>query len=210
MAKFIKTIHDSINFHLAKQEAGFHSPSVIDRELNLESRKYFNDLIGRYADTRKISEHLQPLMVHADVSFTAGALDLTSLSDAFEHAIGLYLDDDTEAELVEINRWIVRKAHVNKAPSESYPIARIIGNTLEILPISITDGKFEYFKGPTDCVYDFTTNVDQYIYADVTSVDWEWSKHVSERIIATVLRKFEVSVRDQDLFAYSKSELPSQ
>ena len=206
MSHFIQTIHDSINFHLGKTESGYHNPDEIDRELNLESLKVFNDLISVFEETRKISEHLQPLMKSASLTTTGGSI---AKPDDFEHAIGMFLtDDDVEVEILTSARFIVRKKHVNKPPSASYPIARMFGANIEMLPITTTKLTIEYFKRPTNADFAYTVVSEGYVFDEGNSVDWEWSDHVSERIVATVLRKFGVPIKDQEVFRYSKSEEP--
>lgn len=207
MAKRIQYIVKQVEFYLGKQESGYHSPEVITRELNTESLNLFEELIEKYAKTRQISEHLQPFSVTTDPFDVPDSGKEPKPSD-FEHADVLYLEDGTEVDILESAMFIPRLKHPNKPPSKDFPICRMVGSNIEFKPTDIDQKAIlTYFKTPTEAKYDFTTvGEDTYEYQDDTSVDWEWSKTMSDKIVIKVLSNFGINLKASDLIQYSQLE----
>lgn len=204
MAKRIKSIVEKLEFYFGKKETGYNSPSDIVRELNVESINVFNELHDEYSRTRKISEFLQPFLKKETVTINTSGIG--DKPEDFAHADGSYMADGTKVDILESNVYIERMKHVNKPPSTEFPILRMYGGKIEVLPKAIESIELSYFRLPAEAVYAFTANGDQYDYNDSESADWEWSKVIEDRIINRTLSNVGINIKDRDLIQFSQSE----
>ncbi len=198
--KRIKTIVEKVLFYYGKKETGYHSPDDIVRELNVESINVFQDLLDKYAITRKISEFLQPFMKSQEVDINNSGIG--SKPSEFAHAI----DVRGKAELLETGMWNERLNHPNKPPTSEFPIVRMHGNNIEVRPVDVETIHLDYFKLPTEAKYSYQISGDDYVYEDSTSVDWEWSKTMEDRIINRTLANLGITIKDRDVVQYSQAE----
>jgi hypothetical protein len=205
MPKRIKEIVEKVQFYYGKKETGYTSPSDIVRELNVESGNVFTDFIQEYAETRMVSEFLQPFIApSAEIPLNLSGTG--AKPSALAHAISFRLEDDTAGEILEIAFWRNRLKHPNKPPTADFPILRMVGNSIEVRPINSGKIFLDYFKFPTEAVYDTIVSGDELIYQDGTSVDWEWHKTIEDRIINRVLTNIGIPIKDRDLIGYSQNE----
>ncbi len=215
MSKNIKDIVGQVEFYLGKYQSGFHSPDIIVRELNTESLNLFKELMEQYANTRQISEFLRPFLTTTaaitipgtglvDMSLDENGVNANGLT-GLEHVDGIILEDGTEVEILENAYFITRLNHPNKAPSSSYPICRMRGETIEFSPKAMGQKAIiNFIKAPTKAQYAFTVDGDDYVYSDDDSVDWEWSQQLTDRIVLKTLSKFGINIKDGDLINYSQ------
>ena len=206
MTKKIKSIVEQVDFYLGKQESGENSPTKIVRELNNESANVFSDLIKEYAETRMISEYLQPFL--NNTSATTISSGLMTKPTGFQHAAGMILADGTPVEILEVAMYNQRLLHPNKAPSTSYPICTMYLDKIEFKPTDPgQQAILSYFKKPTEAVYAQDISGDDYVYNDTDSVDWEWDHQtIVDRIVIRTLANFGVNIKDGELIQYSQIE----
>lgn len=198
MAKNIKNIVDRINTLAGKYEVGYFTPETIVEEVNRQSFALYTELIESYARTRRISEFLQPFMKRATPDFSGGAQDKP---EDFEHHISLRTAT-VPVEILEHYEFETRRSHVNKPPSNDYPIGRYTATQIEVLPTTITTTTLEYFKLPVKAVYAYDVDGDDYVYNDDDSVALEWSEQMINKITLGTLSKLGIPVNDRDLVQY--------
>lgn len=73
MAKFIKTIHDRVNFAIKKGLTGYIPPSKIDDEVHAESMNTWRHYVGLFEKTRLMDVCLRPFQNTESVALTNGA-----------------------------------------------------------------------------------------------------------------------------------------
>lgn len=206
VTKKIKSIVDQVQFYLGKQESGEVSVENILRELNTESYNVFDELVLKYAETRIISEFLQPFHNITDpTTIQSGNMNKP---EGFQHATGIILEDGTPVEILERGMYNLRLNHPNKPPTTSYPICIMYLNKIQFAPADLDQKAIlSYFKEPTQAVYATEISGDEYVYNDNESVDFEWDHQtIIDRIVMRTLANFGVPLKDGELIQYSQIE----
>ncbi|MGC3945360.1 MAG: hypothetical protein QM762_12740 [Chryseolinea sp.] len=207
MAKFIKDIHDLVNFLAGKNIANQQPPERIDRVLYEVSIDLFNGYYDHYVKTQKISDYLLPFKRTKTLTVTNGVGDLPA---DYQHARALRTEGGKQIDLVEDKFWSGR-LNSKVAPPAVSPIARIevpeSDATKRILQVVPHQAKvvLEYFKAPAKPVYVYTKEGTRYVYDDTTSVDIEWSPLLFNDIKKRVCSGLGINLRDRDLTLYSEN-----
>jgi hypothetical protein len=139
-------------------------------------------------------------------------------------------DDIVPIDVVTDEEWMFRRYDELTKPSSTYPIAKITGEYLYVLPEDIDRVLLNYLKQPTDPYFDYYTDANyniQYlaasasytlqtseVYRDGTSsgtvtsatVELEWDDGEKIKILHRILAKMGVSMDEQLVAKYATSK----
>jgi len=123
MAKFIKDVHDLVNFLAGKSIATQQPPERIDAVLYEVVLDLFNTYYDHYVKTQKIDDYLLPFKRTAIITviFHYGILP-----PDYQHARGLTTMGRRNIDIVPDKFWYGRFNSKVAPPSETNPIARIV------------------------------------------------------------------------------------
>jgi len=120
--------------------------------------------------------------------------------------------DSKRVEVERLQRDFFYKTALSDmtAPSLYYPVYLYESDSVvSILPSTITTGvEATFLRKPVNVVWGYTLgNVDQYVYAPGTSVDFELSSNNQTQIILEILKYAGVVVRDPQIVQAATAEL---
>ena len=201
MALLIEQIHLVFNDLAGKNIAKSYPPEKIDRVLNMEIVRLYNQWLDVYVKTLKISDYLLPFKGEASLIFVNGQADLPP---DYAHRRGFLLPDDkTKVDVVEDKFWAGRANSKVAPPTAEYPIAKIenVGTARKvfILPSTIASAKLQYFKYPTPAKYAYTVNADRYVFDEANSVDVEFNIGLFPDMVVSLLGSFGIILRENQL-----------
>jgi hypothetical protein len=198
MAKLIKQIHDLVGLAIDKGITQYISDSQIDDAIDQAQMGLFRPLIKEYAKTKIIRNELLPFQLRSSVTI---ASKIGSLPSDFEHEIDAWVtvsSVDYEVRILEAGMFRRRLRDPIDVPSTTNLIANIYYNSGKKIELSndITPLVLNYFKRPAKPVYATTLSGGQYVYADGSSTDVEWSSLVHDILVERSLGILGVSIRD--------------
>ena len=103
-----------------------------------------------------------------------------------------FLDDD---------KFDGRCDAVIKAPTQDFPIANILKDSIRIEPKSIKSVEFSYLRTPNKPVWGYTNNNGIEQYNPSSSTDFEWNGILFTDISKIILSYLSINLRDNDLYA---------
>lgn len=196
-----------------------------------ESRNLFDFYLRRYFTDWKARQALEPFLDEIDNSSTSGSGSVAySVMTRPAKIIEARSDQSKFIEVVE-NRgeWYDRLNKTIKAPSTTYPVMRLKGDSFEIRPTSVSDVDIIYLKYPLDPVIDgYYDSNDNFVYLeegqtvnfDVESgtaldgtasgsypsktVEMEWDDEEKFEVVGRILADLGVSINKQSLVQYSQ------
>ena len=214
MAKFIKDIHDLVDFMAGKSTANKQPPEKIDQVVYEVTIDLFNDNYKVYVKTQEVSDFLLAFKRIKTVTATG---NFATLPPDYQHARAIRTTAGKKVDLVEDKFWDGRKNSKVAPPSATNPIARIevpeadpAARTIEMHPGQ--DLILEYFKLPVKPHYAYTIQGSKYVYDDLASVDVEFSPLLFPDIKKRVLSGLGINLRDRELTVYAeqakRNEMP--
>ena len=92
-------------------------------------------------------------------------------------------------------------------PTKEYPICTFYDTYLQFYPIDIGSCIFDYLRMPITAVWAYTTDVTTGlpVYDAANSVNVEFPYKMTNEFMIKIANYFGVSVREDDLFKYTKS-----
>lgn len=156
---------------------------TINRYLAQANYDLFNEIWGRERDgigsetSQNVSDSLRPFKSSTSITITAGSGNLPA---DFFHAtgvIGVKSGSNVEMDIVTDLELEKRMTNTITVPSATYPVCRILGATISVVPTAAVDTvTLYYYKKPTQPVIaltaDSTTELDIYYSAGSTAPDW--------------------------------------
>lgn len=203
MAKFIKSIHDRINFAIKKGLTGYISPSNIDAEVHAESLNLWKKYSALYEKDSDITAIMDVFRRPESVTLTAG---VGTMSAAYQRPVGVFDSTGKKIEVVDVAMWADRINHPLKTPSTDYPVAMFENRQINVRPTSLTSCIVRYLKYPTAPVYAFSVVGTRYVYNDAASTDIEWPEIVHDDIMLRVLSNLGINMREPVMMQYSQME----
>lgn len=207
MPKFIKNIHDRVNFATKKGLTGYHSPTQIDSEVNAESFNLWLKYTAMFEKDSDVAAALDPFKRTESVVITAGEGTMTT---AFQRPTGVVDASGKKIDIVDIGMWADRVNHPLKAPNTDYPVCRFENRKIIIRPTSIAQATVYYLKHPTLAVYAYTLAGTRYVYDDTNSIDFDWPAQVHDQITERVLANLGINMREMQLIQYSNTEFQKE
>jgi hypothetical protein len=203
MPKFIKTLHDRVQFAIKKGLTDYVSPDKMMEEVHAESMNLWKKYIDAFEETQKLSMYLDPFRDEETVALSNG-VGVFSNTDTYK--IGYFTQAGRNIDSVPIAHWGYRSTSVLLPPNEDYPICLVERGAIKVLPVTLPSIIIKFLKKPIKPVYSFTISGDQYVYDDAASVDIEWSEVLHDEIMNRVLSNLGINFREGTLIQYSQSE----
>lgn len=208
MAKFIKEVHDLVNFLAGKNIATKQPPERIDLAIYEVITELFNTYYDNYVKTQKIDDYLTPFKRKATIAVTAG---IGQLPLDYKHKRTVTTAADKEVDVVPDKFWNNRKNSAVTPPTTLAPICRLEmavpesgepTRTIEVYPsVNVI---VHYFKEPRVPKYAYTKVGDRYVYDEANSVDIEFPRGLFNDIKKRVCSSMGINIRDRDLVNYSE------
>lgn len=208
--KFIKDIHDLVNFLAGKNIASKYAPEKIDLVIHEVSQSMFTDYHDHYAKNEKIARIMDVFKRTAEITISNG---IGELPPDFAFNREMYLTSGVAIDLVEDNFWAKRVSRKLAGPSLTNPIARIEAQLDESMKVEVSvggetlpDGKIvaHYFRYPIKPEYKYTVSGTRYVYNDGASTDVDWPVVMFPVLKAKVLSALGINLRESQLIQYSE------
>lgn len=203
MAKFIKEIHDVINFMTGKGQTGYHSPEEIDNAVHEASLNLFNILKKEFEDTGNIADDLSPFIVGPTaLTLTSGVANKPA---NYKHCISLTAgSSEVDVDRVDHAMLPARRNDPLCPPTADYPICTFYGSTIQFYPTSLTNVKITYLKTPTKPTWAYSVTSERFVYDDTDSVDIEWKENRHPDIRAKAMEYLGINLREADLVQFAQ------
>jgi len=184
----------------------------------------------------QLSEGTNYLTFTANATYTdtyivlySGIADTCNLSATF--SLSEFPDDFVSVDIVTDEEWVFRRNDALTAPSSTYPIAKIVGDNLHVLPKETVNVILYYLKEPATPFFDYYTDANnniQYLVVEGTheltagevgrsdeaagetvtssTVELEWEDTEKIKILHRILAKMGVSMDEQLVAQYATSK----
>jgi hypothetical protein len=103
-----------------------------------------------------------------------------------------FMDDD---------KFDIRCDSSIKTPTQDFPIANMLKDSIRIEPKSIKSVEFSYLRIPKNPTWGYTNNNGVEQYDPITSVDFEWNQILFTDVAKIVLSYLSINLRDTDLYS---------
>lgn len=221
----LSQIYTTILHQLRKESKGLAvSPDAFTDLLRVENIALFNEEYRVFETTQEITDALRVFKSTDALSFSADGQTQSakdSLVANYLHVTAIETTAGKKVDIVTEEEWVNRRLDAITLPTADYPIARIAGDSVYILPASITTATMYYLKSPTapffDYYFDANLNIvglsvgQSYtlqageVYRDgttsgsktSTTVELEWEEPEQIKILQRILAKLGVSMDEQ-------------
>ncbi len=112
---------------------------------------------------------------------------------------------DVDVEVVDDNKFNLRKDHPIKGPDKDDPICNFGSTTIEFAPKDLYKVRFTYLRYPKKPEWTFTLVDDVEIFDPANSTDIELPEILTNDISRLILSYFAQKTRDEGLLAYAES-----
>lgn len=221
----VSQIYTTILHQLRKESKGLAvSPDAFTDLLRVESLALFNEYYKSFEAVQEVTDALRPFKLTSALSFTADGQTQSGKSTLpvdYKHVSAIETTAGRRVDIVTEEEWVERRLDSITAPSVYYPIARIAGESIFILPAGITTATLYYLKTPTDPFFDYYIDANGNImplavgatytlqagevYRDGTTaglktsvtVELEWEDNEQIKIMEGILAKLGASMNEQ-------------
>lgn len=229
----INDIHEFVKFLKNQGQNIYHTPEQIDDAINRASLDLFRQEQKKFEESQMITDTLGDFKKTADFTLvTSGVYALPTdyvrltniegiissdsliptIEDSWEYCDSALqnaipdeevIDIDVEIDLVDDSSWVSRKRDKVAPPVAEYPICRIVGKTIEIMPTSVRPRVY-YLRYPVKAVWAYTTSGRDYVFNQAGSTDLDWSEIAHNEIIEKTVGYLGVALGEQVLMQYEQ------
>lgn len=229
----INDIHTFVKFLKNQGQNIYHTPEEIDNAINRASLDLFRQEEKVFELNQIVTDTLRPFKAKVEYNSAASSYDLpsdyiratnvshkytnntvASVEDDFEYCdTDLQSDSSSgssntvekEVDLIPDSDWIKRQDNLVVGPTESNPIARIYGSSIEVLPNTVKPILY-YLKKPVEAKWAYNISGDgrSYIFDEANSVDLEWSVISHNEIIEKTIGFLGFAVKDNVMMQYEQ------
>lgn len=219
-------IFDLVNLLIRKEKEGNTiTPDDFSKELYMSSIEKGNADYEYYEQSRVITDSLRSLVKSESISLTNGIGDFTASISDYWHLIGITtplakLSVLTEAQFDEYKYSDLLE------PTTDFPVCKISGDNVVVLPDSIPSVDFSYLSTPAVPFYDYYIDVnDDYVYMPVgsshllasgeeyrdgttsdtvnsISVEMSYPNNERVQVVYMLLQKLGITLNEQDAVQY--------
>ncbi len=204
--KFIKKLHDIIDFYAGKNEGYQHSPSDKDMAIHEAQIELFEELYSYYPKNTRINRILDPFKKSGVVLLQNGKGDLPP--DFLREREVYVRDTDDSVEMLDDHQWSDAVKDPVSKPSVLSPIGKIDADQdaikLFVRPLDVPAVSLNYFRRPVRPNYAFVVSGTRYVYDDEASTDIEFKEELHHLLVKQVLSKYGITIRDNDLITYGE------
>lgn len=220
---------------LRKESKGLAvSPDGFTSMLQVENLTLFNDYFKVFETSGIITDALQIFKANATISLTADGGTSSMKGDlpaTYEHFTAVETATGKPVDVVTEEEWVIRRNDALTIPTSNYPILRIAGDDVYVLPASMSSVVMYYLKTPATPFFDYyldaTYNI-KYLtqgqapytlqageeYCDGTtsgaktsvSIELEWDDKDKIKILHRILAKMGVGMDEQLVAQYAISK----
>jgi hypothetical protein len=231
----INDIHKFIKFLKNQGQNIYHTPEQIDDAINRASLDLFRQEEKRFEEKQQVTDTIRPFKKLYEPALDSSGVyalpsdyvRMTNLEGVVSDSVlespyeddwqycDIDLNDDTavvdpvdvdvEIDLVEDSAWVSRKRDKVAPYNEEYPIARLAGGNLEVLPKTVKP-KMYYLKYPTKAVWAYTISGDgrSFVFDEGSSTDLDWTEISHNEIIEKTMGYLGIALNDQMLVQYEQ------
>jgi hypothetical protein len=157
---------DYINYIINKESSGgVLTPIQYNTLLNSVNIELFNDKLGEFQkyllQVPKIEEAilvfkgLQEFRLVGTVNFSSGIASIPSNFAFWIKMITTYNNQQREISILSDNEFAQRRTNLLAPKITEYPIGRVVGGQIQVLPNNILSAEFVYFSQPSTPFYDY-------------------------------------------------------
>ena len=156
-------IYDLCQYILNESESGNALPpndfTILMQASSLELQQ---QLFRSLEVNQEVTDALKRFKDSEALTFVTGT---SALPTDYGKVSFLLTDDDAWVDICDDYSFGFRQTRTLTAPSATYPIARLVGDNIEILPTTITDGTLYYLREPATPFFDYYYDSDGRIVA---------------------------------------------
>lgn len=194
----LEQAHSLIRNTIRKSQGSYVSPEDIDLNLNRSLTDYVNDLLeqGMNANVQSLSRYI------SEENYGSNSSIKYTLPTNFlkEITIQSRMNGSTyEGDILTDQEFSDRRNSYITPPEFTHPIARLVGESIEILPVQ-GNYTLTYYREIVDCKYAYTSPTNRNIVFDeANSVDLDCNKGALSKIVSRALVYFGISLEAQNL-----------
>lgn len=186
----VQDIHTFVNFLSRQGQAKYFNPEEIDDAMNNASLALFEELKKEGEKTSLYDDKLRPFKTSDDISLTSGAGTIPSTVAYITQVAEVSGSDEYEVDILRDSEYQKRKNSLITPPASQYGICRIDGDTINVLPTSISDVRLYNLKYPVVGVFGYTTSGDGRtpVFSAGSTTELDWDENAKIDLIARTLR----------------------
>ena len=231
MAVNVDIVYRTVLLILNKEQRGYLTPDEFNKtaaQVQLEIfNEYFEDLTQQIRVPRNDSEYsdrvknLQQkiaifqtdgICVPTIGGFSVpGALNIPPVTDFYKLGTVIY-NDEKEVQYVQPNELLELNLSPITKPSIYWPIYTYKNSIIKVYPTTITTGiTCTYIRKPANPIWDFTLGANyQYVYAPLTSVQFDLHPTEQTNIITKILLYSGIIIKDPQIVQIAAQQLQSE
>lgn len=204
MAKFIKDIHEFIDFLTGKGQTGYHSPEEKDNAIHVASRQMFHMKVLEFEKNREVTTDLIPFFSDP-IPLTLDVDGKTPYPTSFEYAASFTAGPKNRMVKETDKGMLANKINDPLCgPSQDYGICVYYKTYIQFYPTNLTNVKVSYLKPPVKPKWAYTIVSNRPVYDDANSIDIEWSELNHNELIMRTLETLGVNLRERELLEFAQ------
>lgn len=209
---FIVEAFELLKYLINQDQARYTDPDEFATVINRASYDYYTAILPLYEKDENITALLQQFKTKSDpIALSNGVADLPEDfgRNSFGEVLvmdGSTVESSTEANHLKDNVWSKKKTDLIAPPTSAYPIYRIVGGQLEVMPEDSTHFRLYYLKKPTLVTLTVTPVGDDYVIDQNNSTDLDWSVLAHKEILFRAMGYIGVSLKDSLLLQYESNK----
>ena len=221
MAISVDRVYRKVLAILNKESRGFLTPDefskigsqaqldLLDKAFHDYTRAVTKESFGRggqgYADIpKKIQDRIDPFYANASVTLTSGVGTLPT----FYNIINVSADSGlTNIERIEKSKLSFLLSSPLTAPSTTFPIYYVTGNTITVNPSTLTSIDIDYVSVPADPVWNSTVDSNGALTFNSTgAVDFTLHPSSEVDLVLEILRYVGIVIKDPSVIQSASAE----
>lgn len=225
MAVNVDIVYRTVLLILNKEQRGYLTPDEFNKtaaQVQLEIfNEYFEDLTqqirvprndSEYSDrVKNLQQKIAIFQTDGACLPTIGGFNIPAVTDFYKLGTVIY-NDDKEIQYVQPNELLELNLSPITKPSQYWPVYTYKDFIIKVYPTTITTGiTCTYIRKPANPIWDFTLGANyQYVYAPLTSVQFDLHPTEQTNIITKILLYSGIIIKDPQIVQIAAQQLQSE
>lgn len=192
---FVKKLYDFLILMSSQDQFRYVSPAEFNLVVNQASMDMYSDLLP---DADRLMEYFK-----AKATIQLNGSGIGDLPGDYEKHNNAESTNGYPIDILLDAEWVARKGNVLKPPEKEYPIARVAGKKIEVLP-NEAGVILYYLRRPVDIKYGYTVSGNDYVFSEKDTVDTDWPWHRLSALSEKTLSNLGVPLKDDLLLQFEQ------